>query len=75
MTKAPPPVVKAPFEVGDVIKDTYILTREVGAGGFGAIYSAKLKNSSGSKQLALKFEKGTDERPLLYNEVMVLKAL
>ncbi|KAA6386706.1 MAG: putative Tau-tubulin kinase 1, partial [Streblomastix strix] len=68
-------VVATPFKVGDIIKQSYTLTREVGAGAYGAIFEARYQGSQGTKNVALKFEKEDMDRPLLLNEVMVMKAM
>jgi hypothetical protein len=36
-----PPQQQCPFKVGDIIKDHYVLMREIGAGAFGAIFVVK----------------------------------
>lgn len=45
-----------PFVAGDSIRD-YVLQRQIGAGTYGAIFSALYRNGNVIKQVAIKLEK------------------
>ncbi|KAA6365181.1 MAG: hypothetical protein EZS28_039292, partial [Streblomastix strix] len=70
-----PPAAFVPFKPGDIIKEHYTLVQQIGAGSYGAIFEAVYQNGILSKVVAIKFEKITFDKPMLYNEIVILKAL
>ncbi|KAA6342413.1 MAG: hypothetical protein EZS28_052393, partial [Streblomastix strix] len=70
-----PPAAVVPFKPGDIIKEHYTLVQQIGAGSYGAIFEAVYQNGVLSKVVAMKFEQITFDKPMLYNEIVILKAL
>ncbi|KAA6373236.1 MAG: putative protein serine/threonine kinase [Streblomastix strix] len=70
-----PPAAIVPFKPGDIIKERYTLVKQIGAGSYGAIFEAIYQNEIISKLVAIKFEKIVFYKPILQNELIVLKAL
>ncbi|KAA6375947.1 MAG: putative protein serine/threonine kinase [Streblomastix strix] len=75
MSSYNPPAAIVPFKPGDIIKESYTLIQQIGAGSYGAIFEAIYRNVIVSKHVAIKFEKITFDKPILQNELIVLKAL
>ncbi|KAA6391104.1 MAG: putative Tau-tubulin kinase [Streblomastix strix] len=72
----PPNAAEVPIYPGDVVREFYTIQRQIGAGTYGAIFSAFYKNGSVSKHCAIKFEKDMGNNcSLQQNEVMVMRAL
>jgi hypothetical protein len=55
---------KVPFQIGDVIKDSFTLVKQIGAGSFGAIFAALYRGTTITKFVAIKFEKDTQKYSL-----------
>ncbi|KAA6371180.1 MAG: putative protein serine/threonine kinase [Streblomastix strix] len=70
-----PPAAQAPFKPGDIVKENYTLIQQIGAGSYGAIFEAIYKKGIVAKPVAIKFEKITFDKPVLCNEIIILKAL
>lgn len=66
---------RSTFQVGDVIKDSYTLAKLIGAGTFGSIFCSFYRSENGTRLVAVKLERNIEQYPMLYNEVVVLKAL
>ncbi|KAA6379713.1 MAG: putative Tau-tubulin kinase 2 [Streblomastix strix] len=75
MTITIPSAAVVPFKIGDIIKEQYTLIKQIGAGSYGAIFEAIYQNGILSKHVAIKFEKIVFDRPMLLNEIIILKAL
>ncbi|KAA6370315.1 MAG: hypothetical protein EZS28_034158, partial [Streblomastix strix] len=56
------------FQVGDIIKNQYILQRKIGIGAFGAIFSVKRIGGSQSSPEAMKLEKESINYSQIYTE-------
>ncbi|KAA6374357.1 MAG: putative Tau-tubulin kinase 1 [Streblomastix strix] len=63
------------FKVGDIIKNQYILFKEIGTGAFGAIFSVKRTENSQAPQEAMKLEKVTQKHSFIYNEVAIMQEM
>ncbi|KAA6382400.1 MAG: hypothetical protein EZS28_022072, partial [Streblomastix strix] len=70
-----PPAATVPFKPGDIIKQRYALVQQIGAGSYGAIFEAIYQNEIVCKHVAIKFEQITFDKPVLCNEIIILKAL
>ncbi|KAA6334593.1 MAG: hypothetical protein EZS28_053050, partial [Streblomastix strix] len=63
------------YQVGDIIKNQYILLRQIGIGAFGAIFSVKRIGVSQSSPEAMKLEKENINFSQIYNEVAVMQEM
>ncbi|KAA6368296.1 MAG: hypothetical protein EZS28_036177, partial [Streblomastix strix] len=70
-----PSAAYVPFKCGEIIKNHYTLVQQIGAGSYGAIFEAVYLNDVISKHVAIKFEKIVFNRPMLLNEIVILKEL
>ncbi|KAA6400740.1 MAG: putative Tau-tubulin kinase 2 [Streblomastix strix] len=70
-----PTAAQVPFKPGDIIKEQYTLQRQIGAGTYGAIFSALYQNGPISKHVAVKLEKNLPHFSLQANEVLIMKTL
>ncbi|KAA6390157.1 MAG: putative Tau-tubulin kinase 1 [Streblomastix strix] len=75
MSSYNPPTAIVPFKPSDIIKEHYTLIQQIGAGSYGAIFEAVYQKDNVSKHVAIKFEKITLDKPVLCNEIIILKAL
>ncbi|KAA6396993.1 MAG: putative Tau-tubulin kinase [Streblomastix strix] len=69
------PEEQVQFKPGDIIKNRYTLVQQIGAGSYGTIFEANYQNENVYKHIAIKFEKITLNKPMLLNEISILKAL
>ncbi|KAA6386140.1 MAG: putative protein serine/threonine kinase [Streblomastix strix] len=75
MSVTSPSAAVVPFKPGEILKDHYTLIKQIGAGSYGAIFEAVYQKDIVSKHVAIKFEKIVFDRPMLLNEIIILKAL
>ncbi|KAA6380326.1 MAG: putative Tau-tubulin kinase 2 [Streblomastix strix] len=64
-----------PYQIGDTIKNQFVILKEIGSGSFGAIFSVRNINKISAKPIAMKLEKQQPKYSLIFNEVAVLRAM